>query len=765
MKPIIKIAKTELQKLFYSPVAWIILVIFTFQVSALFVENIGHYLHFQHMRAGFTSLTWRVFANANFPTGIYQSLTQYLYLYIPLLTMNIMSRELSTGSIKLLYSSPVTSRQIIIGKYLALVIFSLVLLAIVTAFSLYALTFIDQADTAFIWSGLLGLFLMLCAYCALGLFMSSLTSYAIVAAIGTLGVLALLGYIKSVGQDIAFVRDITYWLAISGRVQTFINGLLTSEDVLYFLIVICLFLSFTIVRLQSGRQKSSAWITSAKYAGVFIVAMLTGYISTMRGMKGYKDLTRTQENTLTRSSQEVVKKLPPNLTITTYSNMLDKFNTLAIPAAYKRDAGRFEQYLRFKPDIELKYKYYWHPTPNPQLDKQFPNLNDQQRLDTLKIVNQWGFEIEPYHKDIAGGADLSSEGFRFVRVLETSEGKRTFLRVFDDIMISPSEAEITAAMKRLVEDLPVVGFVTGHGERESSGEHDRGYKRFAQEKTFRHSLINNGFDFKDISLDSPVTPDINILVIAEMKQKLNETQNHNLQEYVNRGGNLLIAGEPGRQEFMNPITETLGIRFLPGQLAKNSEKYQSNLAVCSPAAESIGFSYHFQSMQREQMELPLLSTTGLEFTGKGEFDIIELFRSDSTAWNELQTTDFIDSKPSLDPQTETHKAYPVVAALTRKVHDREQRIMVTGDADWLSNGELSMNRKELRPANFKLIQATFFWLSDGEVPIDMRRDPPIDNTLNLSQAQWNFSSLMLKWVFPAVLLVISLLILVRRKRR
>ena len=47
--------------------------------------------------------------------GLFPSVQGYLYLYIPLLTMGLMSRELGSGSIKLLYSSPVTNTQIILG--------------------------------------------------------------------------------------------------------------------------------------------------------------------------------------------------------------------------------------------------------------------------------------------------------------------------------------------------------------------------------------------------------------------------------------------------------------------------------------------------------------------------------------------------------------------------------------------------------------------------------------------------------------------------
>ena len=49
--------------------------------------------------------------------------------------------------------------------------------------------------------------------------------------------LAILNYVKVWWQDIELVREITYWLSISGRADGFINGLICSEDLLYFIIV------------------------------------------------------------------------------------------------------------------------------------------------------------------------------------------------------------------------------------------------------------------------------------------------------------------------------------------------------------------------------------------------------------------------------------------------------------------------------------------------------------------------------------------------
>ena len=85
-----------------------------------------------------------------------------------------------------------------------------------------------------------------------------------------------------------------YKRQINGRAAEFINGLICSEDLLYFLIVIALFLSLAVLRLKSIRQKSSAVISFGKYMGVICLAMFLGYLSSRPKLMGFYDTTRTK---------------------------------------------------------------------------------------------------------------------------------------------------------------------------------------------------------------------------------------------------------------------------------------------------------------------------------------------------------------------------------------------------------------------------------------------------------------------------------------
>ena len=121
------IARTELQMLFYSPIAWLILIVFAIQSGVLFSEQFSRLVNNQAMGYGITGSSLRIFASWN---GVFTSIQGYLYYYIPLLTMGLVSRELSSGSIKLLYSSPITNIQIIVGKFVSIMVYGAIIMGI-----------------------------------------------------------------------------------------------------------------------------------------------------------------------------------------------------------------------------------------------------------------------------------------------------------------------------------------------------------------------------------------------------------------------------------------------------------------------------------------------------------------------------------------------------------------------------------------------------------------------------------------------------------
>ena len=787
MKIIFKIAKTELRDLFYSPIAWLILIIFTFQTGMLFADTISQIVATQSK--GYSGL-YRTLGIFGGQRGLFVAVQSYLYLYIPLLTMGLMSRELGSGSIKLLYSSPVTNVQIILGKYCAMLAYGLVLTGVLLVYSIYGICTIENVDIPFILTGLLGCYLLLCAYVAVGLFMSSLTPYQIVAAVGTLAILAVFTYVKGMWQAVPFVREITYWFGMTGRSDNFMNGMICSEDVLYFVVVVLLFLLMTIIRLQSRRQKVSFLTTVGRYLGVWGIAVVLAFVSSRPAFKGYYDATHTKMNTLTPNSQEIISQLKGGLTITTYVNILDENNWVGFPENYNEDIRLFEQYTRFKPEIKMKYVLYYDTVKNDLLEQAYPGMTyeekarkviERQKLNPRKILTP---------EKIRERIDLrTTEGNRTVRLLERESGEKTFLRFYDDHMRDPYEPEISAALKRLVMELPTIGFLTGHGERETDRPGDRNYCMFTHLPSLRPALVNQGFDYKEVTLEKEIPADINILVIAEMREPMTEVEKVNFDKYVARGGNLMIVGEPGRQGVMSPVLAPFGVRLVDGFLIqpekqKDPEEEKRNnrnlgpfagfvapklpidVLISQPTLEAEALSYPFGDLKPRGYVVAMPTAAGLEYSTDKGFKVIPLLMSDSTCWNEVEHTDIVDQEIVCNPAAgEVQKSYPLALALSRKVGDREQKVVILGDADCLSDGELTRGRSPYMAANYGIVQGSFFWMSDGEVPIDVRRPTARDNWVNVSDTGSVILDYALMGGFPGLLFIIYMLIWLRRRGR
>lgn len=740
MKTIWKIAKAELNTLFCSPVAWLILIIFAFQAGLTFSDLISDQLRYLALNYRPYNLTSSLLLGYS---GVFSDMQNNLYLYIPLLTMGLMSKEYSSGSIKLLYSSPITNTQIIIGKYLSMLVYACILVAILFAYFIYTACIVENFDYPFALTGILGIFLLVCAYAAIGLFMSTLTAYQVVAAVGTLTVLAILNFMNNIGQDIDFVRDLTYWLSLAGRSDKFLHGMICSEDAFYFIVVVVLFLSLSVLKLKFERTTTKGFSKVLQYTGILCVTLFVGYFTSQPKFMCYYDATATKANTLTPPSQEVMKKLDGGLTLTTYVNLLDDNFSKGMPKSRNWEMSKFEDYIRFKPEMKMKYVYYYDHVDNPRLYAQYPGMTDKEIAQ--RMCDNYDFDFEMFLspeeiKEItrSKGINLEEEGNRFVYLFERENGQKAFLRIYDDNQRDPREAEITAALKTMVVKSPVVAFVTGHGERDIYKGGERDYSAFAKNLSFRYSLINQGFGVTTLDLKADTTAvdiaeDIDIIVIADAREAYTTEEIAKIQRFIDRGGDMIIACEPRRQLVMNPLVERLGITFMPGTIVEETEGYAPNQLFLNPTEEAIKNIRGYYVMSRYDSKLSMPGAVGFTVNDSCGFTSSVLFATTSKAWNELQTTDFVDDKPEINQETgERTDSIPLVVRLTRQVGDKKQRIYVCGDADCMANSELTTSRNDMSTSNFTLITETFRDLSYNEFPVNDERPHPSDDKMSIS---------------------------------
>jgi ABC-2 type transport system permease protein len=761
MKIAFRIARLELSNLFYSPVAWVVLVIFMIQSGWEFSHVIERMERSQQMGMANTGMTDTLFSGFS---GVFTKMKEYLYLYIPLLTMGLISRETGSGSIKLVYSSPVKISAVVWGKYLAMVVYCMLLMSCLLLLEIIAAFIIKDADISFITSGITGLFLVICAYSAIGLFMSSLTTYQVVAAISTLALLAGLNYVGHLWQDIDFVRDLTYFLSISGRVDEFIEGLITSKDVCYFIIVICLFVGLTILKLKGDRESRSPVLKSIRYAALIAFALLTGYLTARPQLTVYKDMTTNKRRTLTPNSQQIVRKLKDPVTVTTYVNLLDLNYYSALPSSRNIDLSRYDQYFRFKHDIEVKYVYYYDTTNNIELFMRNKGLPVKEVARKMAASMKMDFKDFLSPEEIRKTINLSSEQNRLIRVIQYGN-KTTYLRMYDDIMRQPGEKEFAAALKRLTLTPPKAVFLKGHNERSIRRMGDNDIKLPTTEITFRSSLVNQGFDVDEISLENMDLPaDVAVLIIADPGTPYSDIEINKIKNYLSAGGNLLIAAEPKRRDIIKPLLDMIGVKLDPGVVLQQSEDFAPSLFHAPLTAQGMQL-LGARPSQRLMAGMFFPGVATLSWDTSHVFKVTPLIVSNPL--NSIRRTSQVDdSLRSVEFSNVLHDdkgAFPVVIALTRNINKKEQRILVSGDADFMSNAELL--RSNIQTGNFTFMMELFRWFSFNEFPVDVYREPPTDNAILTNAGGVNWITWFLIAILPAIIVIAVAIMLLRRKRR
>lgn len=243
---IFTIARKEFRSLFATPSTWLILGGLQFIFAWFFLARLDAFLQVQAQLAQIANAPGVTLAVA---TPLFGTLALIMMMLVPIFTMRLFAEERRNQTLVLLMAAPISGIHIVLGKFLGLMCFLLLIVASCTlmVFSLAAGT---QLDTGLLLGNALGLLLLVASYSALGLYVSSLTAQPVVAAISALA--ALFGLWLA---DVSAVDGDNAWrmLAPTSHFQGFNVGLLNSADLAYFALFITMFLLLTVRRLHNNR--------------------------------------------------------------------------------------------------------------------------------------------------------------------------------------------------------------------------------------------------------------------------------------------------------------------------------------------------------------------------------------------------------------------------------------------------------------------------------------------------------------------------------
>ena len=246
---IINIARKELKSLFASPMGWIILALLMLAFGSFYLQGVNNYFE---VMSGSIRPAERVGVTIFVGQTVY-GIASFLMLFaVPLLSMGLISGERKSQTLTFLFSAPISLTEIVVGKFLGLIIFLSILVGYILLM-LSTLNIWSDIDFGYLLSNSLGLILLAASFAALGIYFSSLTSQSIVAAI-----LSFIALFALMGLDKFFGSQPNHWfgyISLMKHFQSFSRGIIDSKDIIYFILFITTFLVLTIRRLDSDRLR------------------------------------------------------------------------------------------------------------------------------------------------------------------------------------------------------------------------------------------------------------------------------------------------------------------------------------------------------------------------------------------------------------------------------------------------------------------------------------------------------------------------------
>ncbi len=230
--------------MFSSPLAWVILALAQCVLTWVFLAHLDNFLQIQLQLLkianppGFTEMII---------VPLFAMAAVILLMITPLLTARLIAEERRNHTLPFLVSAPISVADIVLGKFLGLMIFfaAVIALAVALSISLFAG---GPVDLGLLLCNVAGLLLLSACFASLGLYISALSAQPATAGAGTLGVLLGLWVIDNAADDNK--SSITHNFSLLAHYEGFNRGVIDTFDLAYFALFILVFLTLSIRRLD-----------------------------------------------------------------------------------------------------------------------------------------------------------------------------------------------------------------------------------------------------------------------------------------------------------------------------------------------------------------------------------------------------------------------------------------------------------------------------------------------------------------------------------
>ena len=677
--PFIALIKKDLKGYFDQPTGYILIVVFVAMLSWSYFQSA--------LLIGEASL--RPLFTVDFAIDK-PSLPWLLALFIPAATMRLLSEEQRDGTLETLLTQPIRGWVVLMAKFTSGLLF--VSIAIISTIGIpLSLTSAGDLDWGASISQYIGSIFLAGSLVSIGLFTSSLTRNQIVSFI--LG-LTLSMVLMIMGLEIVAVTlpsTAANLLQLLSPITHFDNigrGIIDFRDILYFLSLITTFLSatFLIMRSRTLSHKTAQYRNlQLGVAGFIILSIFIGWFGT--SIKGRLDLTEDKIFTLSPATKEIVGELDDLLTIDIF---LSKDPPVQV-SPVSRDINDFLDDLESSSNGMIK------------VVRHFPEDDEK----ALKKSNNAG--IPPIQFNVRSQGELQIKT-GYLGLAITYLDKREVLPYVQTI--DGFEYRLASLINKVLDDKSdkkTIGFLSGHNEMEISGE----LQTLA-------SVINQQYQIKTVETEEGVPinlQDVDVLIIASPKSRIGETHRKSITDYIYSGGKAFIAVEP----ILVDLTQLAGIQnrdnssdFIFSEFGISVESdlvfdLQSNetLSFGTGGMGNVYLPYPYWVKANvvdtkiggdvNNVVMPWASTVGILDLPDLPFKVTPLVSTTEYGFIDMNLRNLRPNSPTFSEVTENNFVLSDLGVALE--HPNGSRMVIFGDADWISETASRFNNNVLLALN------------------------------------------------------------------
>ena len=250
------IAGKELRSYFMSPVAYVVIAMFLLIVGWMTHSAAIHASTVAMQQMQVKGVIHELHINALVFRPLFGNIAVILLLVLPMLTMRLFAEERKMRTLELLMTSPITVTEMVLGKYLAVTVVFGVMVGL-TGVTPLMLSFFTDIAWLPLSAAYFGIFLMGALFLSVGLFASALTENQIVAVFVAFGILLLFWMVGWAAESLQGqpIGQVLFYLSSREHLDPFVNGLIDTRDVVYYLtsIVFWIFLTHRVIESQRWR--------------------------------------------------------------------------------------------------------------------------------------------------------------------------------------------------------------------------------------------------------------------------------------------------------------------------------------------------------------------------------------------------------------------------------------------------------------------------------------------------------------------------------